>query len=544
MKKNATKIFIQDWLDFKPYNTPFASDYYYLKLCNEIKNTIINSKETTIVQLSLNSDEIKQLSCFLVSYFEDLISETNIWNTFSQYHKRLYNKYLPFYSSENYFPGEINIQDVSFLIWYFMNSIQNENFITPYNNFIYETAFKIMETFDDAWEYAPENESLTSFYTIDENETDYYVARNFIDTILFKTYLFYPDTYVKLKKSELEILDENQNDPNLVAFLNENRDYILNTSHTRLMGLKGKEWASKILPEKYQIKEDFINISNRISGFFFYKGQDENYIFIEHIATGKKFNLTKKSFEFSGSLTELDTIMYLGIVLWQDEWWFSGVFTQMDFDPDLVLDEKNSVESRMAISFLDLENNKKLDEILKKQLEAFKKVNKGSQIAFMESSEVNNFVKKYFEQYNKLLNTSKKESEDAKQRAMDEGFFGTHDMSSNLDEISEIALVFFNPISGIEIALDIINAFPAPNNPFFDGENSAGDIIHLLINQNYSKELVEYCIEKFKPILPFFNEGPGVQYLIDMDFLLRFWKREEYFSKPLITFTGRNISKL
>ncbi|NLN24186.1 MAG: DUF3843 family protein [Bacteroidetes bacterium] len=98
------------------------------------------------------------MSCFLTSYFEDLISETNIWNSFVRTHQRLYRKQLPFYNLYQYYEEEINPQDISFLIWYFLNTVQEENFITPFNDFIVETAEKIIDVFDKEWEFAPENE--------------------------------------------------------------------------------------------------------------------------------------------------------------------------------------------------------------------------------------------------------------------------------------------------------------------------------------------------------------------------------------------------
>ncbi len=73
---------------------------------------------------------------------------------------------------------------------------------------------------------------------------------------------------------------------------------------------------------------------------FFIKGQDEENIFIEHIASSERFNLIKKSFDDYNSLKEIDTILYLGIIKWKNEWWFSGVVFQQSFNADLILDEK------------------------------------------------------------------------------------------------------------------------------------------------------------------------------------------------------------
>ena len=61
----------------------------------------------------------------------------------------------------------------------------------------------------------------------------------------------------------------------------------------------------------------------------------------------------------------------MGIVKWKDKWWFSGIFFEQPFNPDLILDQKNSLDSRMAVNFLD-HRKKETDEMLKRQLSAFK----------------------------------------------------------------------------------------------------------------------------------------------------------------------------
>nr|MDA3952340.1 DUF3843 family protein [Bacteroidales bacterium] len=261
MNKLKERIYIKQWLDLKPYDNQTPTDGYYLKLCNEVKKSIITNKQSLVLQNYLDNDEIDILACFLTSYFEDLISETNIWNTFIKVHKRLYEKYLPFYRIDEYYEQEINLPDICFLIWYFMNTIQQEKFIAPFNNFIIETSDKVMDLFEDAWEYAPENELLRTFYSIDEKNTDFYIARGLIDNILFKSYLFYPDTLLDLRDSEFEIIEENKDDEYLLNLLNENRDHKLHNTYTRLLGLKGQEWIAEILGDNHNLSKDFPRIS-------------------------------------------------------------------------------------------------------------------------------------------------------------------------------------------------------------------------------------------------------------------------------------------
>ncbi|NEW79785.1 MAG: DUF3843 family protein [Gelidibacter sp.] len=531
------RIYLKDWLLFKPYNSQTITDSYYLKLSNDVKQAITTNNQSFVLQRYLGKEAVNELACFLTSYFEDIISKTNIWNSFISAHKRLYKKQLPFYNVDEYYEEENNAQDVSFLIWYFLNTIQKEKFIAPFNYFIVETAEKVMDVFDEEWDYAPENEYLKSFYQIDIKEDDFYVARNLIDNILFKSYFFYTDTSFNLKENELEIFEESKKDKNIMMFLNENREATLHKSHTRLLSLTGKEWVSEILGNNHPLSADFLNISNRIRGYFFYKGQDDKDIFLEHIASSKKFNLTKKSYDYSDNLKKIDTIIFMGIVKWKDEWWFSGIQFQTPFDPDLVLDEKNSLESRKVVNFLD-HQKKEVEEVLEKQLKAFKDFNNGLQIAFIPSNKIDEFFKAYIDFFNNSLNLSAKEIREAQKRSRKDGFFGIEDKPENYSEVSETGLVFFNPKSGVEIALAVNSAFPLPNNPYFEEEFSEDHIIQLLMNESFSIELSMYCIDNCKKKLPFFNKGVGKMYLDDIDFLLRFWKKNNYHTKPALTFTG------
>jgi hypothetical protein len=58
------------------------------------------------------------------------------------------------------------------------------------------------------------------------------------------------------------------------------------------------------------------------------------------------------------------------------------------------------------------------------------------------------------------------------------------------------------------------------------------------MDESISPEIVFFCIENCKEKLPFLNSDLGKKYLDDIDFLLRFWKKENYHTKPAITFTG------
>src|SRR5690554_2528258 len=108
-KSKKNKIYIDQWMDRKPYTNHSQTDLYYLQLCNKLY-TAIDGHFPFLLMMQLSKKEISELCCFLVSYFEDIISQTNIWGAFLTKHKELYKEKLPFYSSPEYVDGEINSQ--------------------------------------------------------------------------------------------------------------------------------------------------------------------------------------------------------------------------------------------------------------------------------------------------------------------------------------------------------------------------------------------------------------------------------------------------
>lgn len=531
------KIYIKDWLELKPYESHKPTDTYYLKMANEIKS-VFKNMDFLAFRLYLDETEINTLCCFLVSYFEDVVSATNIFNTFRKEHKALYEKPLPFYNTKRYYEDEINTADVTFLSWYFLNTVQQRDSALPHHKVFPAFAKKVMDIFDREYEYAPENEALRPYYKIDENETDYYKIRGMVETILLGTYLFYPDTALDMISEEEKIFERKKNDKNLVPFLQENRDSFYFKTRTRLLALSGTEWASGLAGKEHPLYSDIRSISQRISGFFLYKGQNEKTIQLEHIASGKKFGLNKASFDHYAALTEIDIILFMGIVRWQNEWWFSGIFYLQDFNADLILDEKNSVPSRRQVAFLDFER-KETAEILKKQERAFLGFNNASHIAFMKTDQIENFITGYNNFYNESLDLTDQEILEAHNRSKKEGFLKDQTkLDFDFSEDFEVAIVFFNPKSGIEIAFNCNSAFPASNNPYFNPEESDEDVHYILTSEEISKELADYCLDNYKDKLTFFENTINQIIVKDIDFLLRFWKRHNYQTEPQITLTG------
>ncbi len=543
MKKNKDRIYIKSWLNYKPYVKQVISDSYYLKLCNKVCEAIYSYKNNPNLNIIIDNNAIEDFSCFITSYFEDLISGTNIWNTFIKLHEELYNKPLPFYDTVDYCKNEINQHDISFLIWYYFNN--DEDIMFPNHENITKMAKVIYDVFDKEWEYAPENEFLKSFYKIDENETDFYEARNLMDKILFDSYLFQIDTYARLMEEEIEVMNENKDDvEHKTSLLYEVRASGVHNYCTRLLALKSNEWSAHLLGKNHPLYNDFLNMSPRICGFFYFIGQDDYDIFIEHIATGKKFKLTKKSLNTPdlnrpGLFKIINEILLLGIVKWRNEWWISGSLVKSDYNAKLVNDEVTSIDSRKQVDFLDYQFVN-VEDMLNQQKKVFMEFTNGKQIYFINADNVERFSEKYFMFSNTILKLSRKSKKKVIEDAINEGILYDENNinKSDFPKDIECAVVFFNDKSGVEFNFEVYNAFNLPNNYFYDKSLSFEHTVRLFTSEDLSTELAKYCVEKCKSDLEFFEGEEGKVYDSNFDFLLRYWKHINYWTYPSISLIG------
>jgi hypothetical protein len=537
MKKKAKtskdRIYIKEWMALKPYKKQSPTDLYYLKLCNRVYELLIRNNDT-VLSFYLEKEDIQTLSCFLVSYFEDVISGTGLWNSFVRKHEELYGKKLPFYASEEYDEEEINEQDLAFLTWYFLNTYEWDEFLDPHEPLIHLLAGDVMEIFEEVYEIAPENEQLRAVYELSP-DSDYYTVRNLMDKILFESYLFYPDTGLQLRDAEEELIAEHGNHINLLSLLNDNRDRMTHASYTRLLSLRGKDWAAQILGNTHPLYTALSEMSERVQGMFLYKGQDQTHIQLEHVASSKNFQLIKESFEHGDQLKDIDTMIFLGIVKWKGDWWFSGVFFTQPYNSATVKELKNSKEHQQGVAFMD-QYEAKAHEIIEEQKQKFLEFNHGSLIAFLPTDKLNKFFKDFISYYNQSLNLSEEEQGKSRKKAAEVGLPEQGDVFDiDYSEYAEEGLVFFNPKSGGEVAIGMNSAFPAEENPFYREEESEDTFISLLISGDFSTELVHYCIDHYKDDLPIFKEETGKVMLEELDFLLRFFKVENYHTKPAIS---------
>lgn len=536
MARQQKTIYLKQWMFFHPYIKPVQSDYYYFEICKKARKVITAPKHDEITS-RFTDDELNKMCCFLVCYFEDVISSIGIWRSFTKKHIDLYDKYLPFFQLDEYYPDEINPEDIFFLIWYYLsNTFYGKKTFSPVSKNIILLGLDIYRIFDEEYEYAPENNILKEFLSLPPREDDYYKVRSKIEWVILDSYLFY---FNRNKcKNEISELSESKKNieffhKNIETFAKEIIDSYVVGKTTPFLALRGKDWLAGILGEDHPLYNDILNISKRKTGFYLYQKYDEDYVYVKHLATDTVLRVTKKSLDVHPDFKEDETILLISFVKWKNDWWFSGTYSLYPYNADLILDEKNSVKSRALFGGDDDKKRKELQI----QYDLFMKYNNNRALVFTRNKrEVEKIIHGFYDLFNESLKLSKKEIENAQKRRKKKGFFGT---GTKIDfEIDDMpGIVYFNPRSGIEILFGYNGIIPDPQNPHYEESVDRDEVLQLLYSKQCSSDLVKYLIENYHlPGIKFPGERDENILVDNLDFMLRFWKNNSYYSEPGITF--------
>jgi len=533
MARKKEPIYMDRWLLFHPYNTPVPSDYYYMRLCNESYSFM---EENSVLESSglLSWEEIKDLACFIISYFEDVISGPGLWRAFTVQVRELYGTYLPFFNPDpdDYFPDEINIEDVTFLIWYFISMTQyNETIISPEALEWSDLSDKIFDILEREYELAPENLRLKEHYRVSPGEGDFFVLTEKMRWIMLDSWLMYFQgnelsgmiNRVLANQSGDELAEESRQ-----MYIYDTIDSYVLSTYTPLLARQGKEWLAYTQGTDHPLFNGILGIGEKKSGHYLFMGAESDNLLFQHIATETVLRVTSKSMDLPKDFEAGKSISFAGFVKWRDEWWFSGAQWSWGYDTDLIRKENNSESSRMLFGE---------DPVLKKaeneQLHAsFLKFNKGKPIAFVESEKnAASFIQDFLIFHNDTFDAPAREKRKRREMIKNTELAGRPGKSSDHgDTISIPGMIFFNPESGIQMAFGLNELVPDPDNTWYRKDGTGNETMRLLYSSYISGDWMHYMVKNYDiPELDFPGEGGRELLMENLDFMLRFWKRKGYY---------------
>ncbi|MBL7111181.1 MAG: DUF3843 family protein [Bacteroidales bacterium] len=533
-------IYMQRWLSFHFYSTPLQSDYYYLKLCNEIYN-MLRDDDFPDEEISISDEQKKNLACFVTGYFEDVISGPGLWKAFITQVSELYGTYLPFFDPdpEEYFPDEINPEDIHFLLWYYLSMVlSDDSIISP---LIYEWSDysnRIFEILEREYETAPENFNLKQLFNVSPEENNFFMIKEKLKWIMLDSWLHH-----FLGKELEEITDDTFIDDeekpmpeeSRAIYLYDTMDTFVLSRHTPLLARQGKEWLAYALGKDHPLYESLLEMGEKKSGFYLYIGTKGDDLLFEHIATGTRLKVTSRSMDVPTGNEPGRSISFAGFVKWRGEWWFSGSQLGWGYDNDLIRKEQESEKSKMLFGknpAVQREENRQL-------YRSFLKFNKGKPLAFIESEEAaNSFIRDFLAYHNRSLKKSvrkqRKDRMPLEQDMLPDSIF--KEMEPDLVQVETIpGVVFCDPDSGIDLAFGYNDMIPDARNQWYMSTNTEDDpgdgTMILLESPHINGKLMHYLVSNYDlPGLEFPGLSGRELLLDNFDFMLRFWKRKRYYS--------------
>jgi hypothetical protein len=348
------KVFMSDWLKLKPYSNPnLQYDNFYLNLCNEVYE-ILKSEEDFFEDKEMEREQIKQLSCVVVSYYEDFISEIGIWNAFIEHNKTTIGEYLPFYPTDDYENEYINWQDIAYLIWHYVTKWYDERIHSAdYRPFV-ESGKEIFELLEQYIDESPASSHYEKLFTIKANSDffDFKTTLNWFSTEAYTMGIEFGNNI----NNQLESLSVKEKlTPNFGVLIYQFKEDYLYRKRSSFGALNATEWLALVCRCSEDKKQEIRELSERHSKHFVSEGSEsKDFLKFRHYVTEKEYLVFKDSFQKSISKIKQGDICEMYLVKWDKKWWLSGA---------MISYPQNSSERNLKdVKMKQIENQWILDE--------------------------------------------------------------------------------------------------------------------------------------------------------------------------------------
>ena len=462
------KIYPKKWLELHPYKQTNSVDQYYVGIANEIHKRLYSS---TIADAFEEEENIRYTSLCLAAWFEDVISQTGIWQAFTAECRKRYGAYLPFYPIKgDYFPDEINLEDIRFLLWHHIQYLcRGISAINPENPGIEQTAQEIYGLLAEEYETAPENERMQEFlYHSAMGEEDFFRYREILDWFHYQCY-FNIENVAQCRDEAERLLDDEKITPEMAETL----IYATRTSLTfkgrrNLLSLTSPEWLA-LIGNAHPEHQLWGKVKARENSCYLLEKEDDEFLYVKDLCSEDEgeFKITKKSLNLSairsreaGKSTLICELIYFG-----NAWWQCGMLLE------------NKYDQKMAEYVDDLTKQKeKTNE--KAAFHDFIKASGGKSFVFCQSQEeISDF----------LLNKM--------------GYGLKEDLDIPRIHTETGAMLMANPHTGLHIQFKLCECIKSPDNPNYNKEEAEKNAIMFIVNP----DIIPYqlsCILQDEGMLP------------------------------------------
>lgn len=327
------KVYLKEWVKYHPYKKTDEVDRYYCELVNRINKRLwtFNVLEGEDI---VDEGIYEETAMFIAAWFEDIISQTGIWQVFTSQCLKRYGSRLPFYEiGDYYYADEINLEDLRFIIWHcFQRKNIGIKVYNPENQGIELLALDIYSILDNEYETAPENERLIDFFDFSSlNEGNFQEYRNKLEWFYFNCYINQGvlESYIESMSDEMDRLDNDENmDPATadIMLYSHRINKVLN-GRTPLLAITAAEYLKLILEaDGGSADAPYMNIDSRKENFYLVTDEaDDYYVFKELTDDENEYKVVKNSLQLGyRELVPGDTIVTSSLFRYGSYWCHNG----------------------------------------------------------------------------------------------------------------------------------------------------------------------------------------------------------------------------
>lgn len=287
------KIYPTDWLRWKPYDKADATDRYYTDLANRVLKIVQDKAPTDAFSFST---EYIEAATRLTCWFEDICSNLGIWKVVNEECSKRYGTPVPFYDTERYYHGEVNVSDIKLILWAYLQHINpRASLLNPENHAIEELAEHLADLFESEYEYAPENERLHRFIHNPAIADDWEALRVWLNWFFSYSYVVIGQKD-RLQEAIEELREEDQDIPELIYSLKVNMVF---NDKGNLLSLASPKWCSRITGFK-QIEK----VEKYEASLYQFMGKTSEYMTLKDVYTDKEYNLVISEAMHNGAILD------------------------------------------------------------------------------------------------------------------------------------------------------------------------------------------------------------------------------------------------
>ena len=116
--------------------------------------------------------EIRNTCINLALFFEDLHSETHLFETFTRLYKRMFGMYVPFYQSVDANSPDAGLDAMKFMLWHSIVAERGSRVLNPTNDALAAMSEKLLMLWNESKAHIDPNEELADYLYAEETQED------------------------------------------------------------------------------------------------------------------------------------------------------------------------------------------------------------------------------------------------------------------------------------------------------------------------------------------------------------------------------------